>query len=77
MAVNFKCQFPNCEAFIPTKSGRNYVEVAHIEPVHKGGKSILINLVVLCPNHHKEFDFGNLNIIEQSEKLLSKSMLSD
>jgi predicted restriction endonuclease len=25
------------------------------------------NLLVLCPNHHKEFDHGNLEISEQTE----------
>lgn len=33
-------------------------------PVAKGGQSVLGNLVVLCPNHHKEFDL--LEIVEQS-----------
>ena len=53
-----------------TKNGINYVEVAHIRPVRKGGQSIIGNLVVLCPNHHKEFDLGDLKIMEQNEKIL-------
>ena len=64
--VGYKCQFPGCEAKIPTKDGSNYVEVAHIDPVKAGGQSVIGNLVVLCPNHHKEFDLGNLHIHEQS-----------
>ena len=66
----YKCQYPNCCSEIPSKNGINYVEVAHIKPVKEGGQSILGNLVVLCPNHHKEFDLGFLQIIEQNEKEL-------
>lgn len=73
-ATNYKCQFPNCIAEIRTVSGTNYVEVAHVEPVHKGGKSVLGNLIVLCPNHHKEFDYGVLHIDEQSELILTGTL---
>ena len=64
---NFQCQYPDCNAKVLMKNGKYYVEVAHIRPVSKGGKSIIGNLLVLCPNHHKEFDFGNLTIINQEE----------
>ena len=43
-----------------------YIEVAHVKPISRGGKSLLGNLLVLCPNHHKEFDYGHLKIIEQT-----------
>ncbi|MBN8693015.1 MAG: HNH endonuclease [Bacteroidetes bacterium] len=66
LATNFKCQFPNCRQQIKKKNGGFYIEVAHIKPVSKGGQSILGNLLVLCPNHHKEFDFGDLHITEQT-----------
>ncbi len=65
-ATNYKCQFPNCDAEIKTKTGLNYVEVAHVKPVKEGGQSVLGNLLVLCPNHHKEFDYGELKIYEQT-----------
>lgn len=64
---DFLCQFPNCEKKILTKNGKYYIEVAHITPVSDGGKSILSNLIVLCPNHHKEFDYGDLNITFRDE----------
>lgn len=73
-SANYKCQFPNCISQILTKTGMNYVEVAHIKAVHKGGQSIIGNLIVLCPNHHKEFDYGNLNIEEQSADILKGSL---
>ncbi len=62
---NFHCQFPGCDAKISKRDGGYYIEVAHIEPVSQDGRSILGNLLVLCPNHHKEFDYGDLEIFEQ------------
>jgi hypothetical protein len=70
-SLNYQCQFPNCGITIKTKNGGHYIEVAHIEPVKSGGKSVLGNLLVLCPNHHKEFDFGRLEIIEQTNERLT------
>lgn len=64
---NFECQFPNCDALIPKSSGGFYIEVAHVQPVSKGGRSVIGNLLVLCPNHHKEFDHGKLEIENQTE----------
>jgi hypothetical protein len=68
---NYKCQFPGCTSIIRTKSGRPYIEVAHIKPVKDGGQSILGNLILLCPNHHKEFDLGDLQIKYQDNRMIS------
>lgn len=70
-AANYKCQFPLCENQIRTKNNGYYIEVAHIKPVKHDGKSVLGNMVVLCPNHHKEFDYGDLIILHQSISQLS------
>lgn len=70
-AAGFKCQYPNCGHQIKTKSGNFYIEVAHIDPVANDGQSVLGNLLVLCPNHHKEFDYGDL-IINERERTFSK-----
>ena len=69
-ACQYTCQFPGCGVRIPTRDGGYYIEVAHIEPVHAGGKSVLGNLVVLCPNHHKELDHGDRIIEEQTLELV-------
>jgi predicted restriction endonuclease len=45
--------------------------VAHIAPVRAGGRSVLGNLLVLCPNHHKEFDLGDLEIAAQTPARLA------
>jgi hypothetical protein len=70
MATDFKCQYPSCGQRIIKKNGGFYIEVAHIKPVSQNGQSILGNLIVLCPNHHKEFDFGDLKIINQTNSKL-------
>jgi hypothetical protein len=62
----FRCQFPGCGVKIPKRDGGFYIEVAHIQPVSEGGQSAIGNLLVLCPNHHKEFDYGELEVIEQT-----------
>lgn len=69
-ATDFKCQFPTCGQRITKKNGGFYIEVAHIKPVSQNGQSVLGNLIVLCPNHHKEFDFGELKINEQTNSKL-------
>ncbi|MBI4026368.1 MAG: HNH endonuclease [Verrucomicrobia bacterium] len=66
----FRCQFPNCGIRISKRDGGYYIEVAHIKPMHAGGQSVLGNLLVLCPNHHKEFDHGHVEILEQSPELI-------
>ncbi len=33
-------------------------EIHHIEPVSKGGRESISNLILLCPNHHKQADLG-------------------
>jgi hypothetical protein len=71
--VDYKCQYPSCGHQIIKKDGGFYIEVAHIKPVRQKGQSVLGNLIVLCPNHHKEFDYGDLKIIEQTiNKLVGK-----
>jgi 5-methylcytosine-specific restriction endonuclease McrA len=70
-ASQFRCQFPYCGKQIAKKNGGFYIEVAHVKPVSQNGQSVLGNLIVLCPNHHKEFDFGDLEITEQTNTKLS------
>ncbi len=61
---DFKCQL--CNEFILKKDGSRYIEAAHIIPKHKKGRETPDNILILCPNHHKEFDFGKRVIISKS-----------
>lgn len=57
---DFKCQI--CSTTIIKKDGSKYVEAAHIKPKHQQGRETPDNIILLCPNHHKEFDLGQLEI---------------
>jgi hypothetical protein len=70
-AHGYRCQFPGCASVIRTRGGGRYAEVAHVEPVRSGGRSVLGNLLVLCPNHHKEFDLGELDVTRQTPTRLT------
>ena len=61
----FKCQI--CGTAIKKKDGSYYVEAAHIKPKHQKGRETPSNIIILCPNHHKEFDIGERIIITQNE----------
>ena len=66
---DFKCQI--CKSGILKKNGDLYVEAAHITPKSNRGTEAPRNILILCPNHHKEFDLGNKTILEQTnEKII-------
>lgn len=69
-----KCQFPGCEAVIEKKGGGKYVEVHHVLPVAEGGRSVIGNLLVLCPNHHAEFQHGDLQLQERSTQRIAGTL---
>jgi len=52
----YQCQF--CDVKIRKANGDLYVEACHIEPKKSKGKDKPDNILVLCPNHHKLFDYG-------------------
>ena len=62
---DFKCQI--CSTAILKKDGSFYVEAAHIKPKHLKGREAPDNIILLCPNHHKEFDFGDREILSQDK----------
>lgn len=63
---NFKCQI--CGTAILKKDGSFYVEAAHITKKKYKGSETPDNILILCPNHHKEFDLGNLKKIERTKE---------
>ncbi|KAA1241015.1 HNH endonuclease [Aquimarina sp. RZ0] len=65
---DYKCQI--CSTRIKKKDGSYYIEAAHIEPKHLGGNELPNNIILLCPNHHKEFDYGDLKILEHTSDIL-------
>ena len=69
---DFKCQI--CSTTIKKKDGTFYVEAAHIEPKHRKGRETPDNILLLCPNHHKEFDFGDRNILQHDKDKINFSL---
>lgn len=62
---DYKCQI--CSHTIIKKDGTKYIEAAHIKAKYLKGIEKPENIILLCPNHHKEFDLGNLIVIKQSD----------
>jgi 5-methylcytosine-specific restriction protein A len=62
---DFKCQL--CSVSIKKKDGTFYVEAAHIEPKNRKGRETPDNILLLCPNHHKEFDLGDRKISQHNK----------
>ena len=54
---DYKCQF--CSKKIPKSNGDYYIEACHIKAKSRGGKDRLDNILILCPNCHKLFDFND------------------
>lgn len=63
-----KCQI--CETSIKKKNGGLYVEGAHIKAKVDNGSELPSNILILCPNHHKEFDYGNREILEHTDNFI-------
>lgn len=61
---DFKCQI--CETTILKKDGKYYIEATHITPKKSKGSESPDNILILCPNHHKEFDLGDKKIIKRT-----------
>ena len=55
------CQI--CGDSILKADGSRYIEAAHINPKCKKGCEMPRNIILLCPNHHKEFDYGKRDVI--------------
>lgn len=75
---NHKCMF--CGIQLGVGENRFYSEAAHIKPLGKphNGPDKMANLLVLCPNHHLQFDRGVLRVkVEGSKLRLYSSVPSD
>ena len=57
------CQM--CQTRILKADGTFYIEAAHITPKAEKGPEMPDNILIICPNHHKEFDYGNPQILER------------
>lgn len=53
---DYKCQICNFEILI--SQNKKYSEVHHVWPLGEGGMDNIDNMLVLCPNHHIQFDYA-------------------
>lgn len=65
---NFECQI--CKTKILKANGDYYIEAAHIKPKKDKGRETPQNILILCPNHHKEFDYGERIINNHSKEFI-------
>ena len=65
---DYKCQI--CGDNIRKRNGSYYIEAAHITPKRQKGNELPSNILILCPNHHKEFDLGEREILYRDENSL-------
>jgi 5-methylcytosine-specific restriction protein A len=71
--ANGKCQLCNNDGPFATKSGRNFLEVHHIDWLSKGGLDMPENVVGLCPNCHRKMH--NINDAKDIKKLESAAVI--
>ena len=55
-----KCQV--CGYSLEAGAGFLHSEVHHLRPLHEGGSDTHDNMIVLCPQHHAEFDYGAMHV---------------
>jgi len=65
---DFKCQI--CQKRIQISPDKYYAEGHHIKPLSKNGSDTFNNIIVLCPNHHVEFERGIISIDPINKKTL-------
>lgn len=61
-----KCQI--CEFSFKCKNGEDYSEAHHLEHLSNSGLDVSKNIIILCANHHRQFHFGNSEIIKHDYK---------
>lgn len=64
-----RCEYCGENGFV-TRSGEIYLETHHIVPLAENGPDHILNVVALCPNHHREAHYGQ-NKSEMRARLLS------
>lgn len=66
------CQI--CGFSFRTRDGHSYTECHHLEQLADGGLDVTRNMVVLCANHHRQFHYGNVAVLEHTSDVLSVSI---
>ena len=68
---NNKCQI--CNYTFEYEKGKFYSEVHHYMPLEENGRDTINNMVVVCPNHHSEFDYKMIIIDKDRKRILDRN----
>ncbi len=70
--TNYKCLICSKMGETPysfrKKDGEYYIETHHVIPVSEKGSLGIANLITLCANHHRQMHYGNVELLEDTEK---------
>lgn len=53
------------------KNGSFYSEAHHLEQLSNGGLDISKNILILCANHHRQFHYGNVVVLEHTSNYIT------
>jgi len=62
-----------CGTTIEMSARSRYSEVHHLRPISEHGDDDFDNMLVLCPNHHVEFDYKLIGLDKDGHKLVSST----
>lgn len=63
------CQI--CGSTFPMANGGFYCEAHHLEHLAHAGLDVSSNIVLLCGNHHREFHYGHVELIDHTSDALT------
>ena len=63
------CQI--CGGSFQLKSGGAYCEVHHLEHLARAGLDVSNNMIVLCAQHHRQFHYGEVRILEHTSAFIT------
>lgn len=63
-----KCQI--CGFSFKTINNEDFTECHHLSHLANGGLDVSRNILVLCPNHHRQFHYGNVVILEHTSNYI-------
>jgi hypothetical protein len=66
-----KCQI--CDYRFEYKKNKFYSEVHHYNPLEENGNDDIDNMIVVCPNHHAEFDYKTIAIDRDEKTVIDKN----
>ncbi|WP_303862065.1 MULTISPECIES: HNH endonuclease [Bacteria] len=67
---DFKCSIEGCGFTFLKTNGEPYAEAHHLEQLSQGGWDHPQNIIVLCPNHHRQFHYADIKIKERTATTL-------